>query len=159
MGVAESYTRSISLPVAMILAGCTISLIGQRYNKKNSLAVLYLLRGSAILILLLLPKTGMLILVFAALMGILWLSTIPLTSGIVAQLFGVRYLGTLFGIVFLGHQVGSFLGVWLGGYIHDIAGSYEPMWWTAMILSLVAAALHIPIHERPLQPGPLPQTG
>ena len=83
-------------------------------------------------------------------MGLLWLSTVPLTTGLVAQVFGVRYMATLFGIVFLGHQIGSFLGVWLGGLIHDATGSYDLMWWAGVTLGLAAAIIHLPINERPL---------
>ena len=87
---------------------------------------------------------------FGAAMGILWLSTVPLTSGIVAQVFGLRYMATLFGIVFFSHQVGSFLGVWLGGYLYDTAGSYDLVWWAGVGLGLAAAVIHLPINERPL---------
>ena len=92
----------------------------------------------------------MLIYLFAAAMGLLWLSTVPLTTGIVAQVFGVRYMATLFGIVFLSHQVGSFLGVWLGGRLYDATGSYDSMWWAGVALGLLAAAVHLPINEKPL---------
>jgi len=83
-------------------------------------------------------------------MGVLWLATVPLTTGIVAQVFGVRYMATLFGIVFLSHQIGSFLGVWLGGWIYDATGSYDPMWWAGVAFGLAAAVIHLPIDERPL---------
>ena len=98
--------------------------IGQKRSKKSSLAVIYFLRSIVIAALLLSPKTPLVIYSFAAAMGILWLSTVPLTTGIVAQVFGVRYMATLFGIVFLSHQLGSFLGVWWGGRIYDATGSY-----------------------------------
>jgi predicted MFS family arabinose efflux permease len=81
-------------------------------------------------------------------MGLLWLSTVPLTSGLVAQIFGPRYMATLFGIVFLSHQVGSFLGVWLGGWLYDTHGSYDLIWWLSIALGLIAALLHWPIDER-----------
>ena len=83
-------------------------------------------------------------------MGILWLSTVPLTTGIVGQVFGLRYLATLFGIVFFSHQVGSFLGVWLGGYLYDTSGSYDAVWWAGVSLGLLAALIHLLIDERPL---------
>jgi predicted MFS family arabinose efflux permease len=83
-------------------------------------------------------------------MGLLWLGTVPLTSGLVAQIFGARYLGTLFGIAFLSHQLGAFLGVWLGGRLYDVTGSYDLVWWLAVALAAVAALLHVPIDERPL---------
>ena len=103
-----------------------------------------------ILILLLLPKTPFVILSFAATMGVLWLSTVPLTTGIVAQLFGIKYLSTLFGIVFLSHQVGSFMGVWLGGLIYDKTGSYDGMWWAGIVLGILAGLIHLPINEQPV---------
>ena len=99
---------------------------------------------------LLAPKTELTLYAFSAVMGILWLSTVPLTTGIVAQVFGVRYMATLFGIVFLSHQVGSFLGVWLGGRLYDTTGSYDSMWWAGVALGLLAAVVHLPINEKPL---------
>ena len=126
-------------------------LAGQRWPKKNGLVVIYSLRALAITGLLLAAKTPATIYAFAAVMGILWLSTVPLTSGIVAQVFGLRFMATLFGIVFLSHQLGSFLGVWLGGYLYDRTGTYDVVWWTGVALSIVAALLHAPINERPLR--------
>ena len=106
-----------------------------------------------------LPLTAASALVFSAIMGLLWLSTVPLTSGLVAQIFGPRYMATLFGIVFFGHQVGSFLGVWLGGWLYDAYGSYDLVWWLSIALGLIAALLHWPIDERAVlrlrgQPSP-----
>ena len=86
---------------------------------------------------------------FGAIMGLIWLSTVPLTSALVAQISGPRYMATLFGIVFLSHQVGAFLGAWLGGYVYDLTGSYTIVWWIAAALGLVSAALHLPINEKP----------
>jgi MFS family permease len=126
-------------------------LAGQRWPKKNGLVVIYSLRALAIAGLLLAARTPATIYAFAGVMGLLWLSTVPLTSGIVAQVFGLRFMATLFGIVFLSHQLGSFLGVWLGGYLYDRTGSYDAVWWTGVALSIVAALLHAPINERPLQ--------
>ena len=125
-------------------------LAGQRWSKKCGLSFIYFSRAVIIVALLLMPKTEITIYLFAAAMGILWLSTVPLTTGIVAQVFGVRYMATLFGIVFFSHQVGSFLGVWLGGRIFDTTGSYDGMWWAGVILGLAAAIVHLPINERPL---------
>ena len=101
---------------------------------------------------LLLPKSEVSVLVFASAIGLLWLGTIPLTSALVAHIFGVRYLSTLFGIVFFSHQMGSFLGVWMGGYLYDLTGSYDGIWITSILLGLIAAALHLPITEKPLRP-------
>jgi len=125
-------------------------IVGQRYSMKMSLSTIYFLRACLILALLVLPKTPVTILVFASLMGILWLSTVPLTTGIIAQVFGVQYMATLFGIVFLSHQIGSFLGVWLGGLLYDRTGSYDGMWWAGVFFGVLAALVHLPINEKPL---------
>ncbi len=124
---------------------------GQRWSKKKSLSFIYLTRGLLILGLLLLPKTELTLYAFSASMGLLWLSTVPLTSGIIAQVFGLRYMATLFGIVFLSHQLGSFLGIWLGGLLFDGTGSYDVVWWLGAALGLAAALVHWPINENPLQ--------
>ena len=124
--------------------------IGQRFSKKKSLSFIYLARSVVITALLLLPKTEFVIYIFSAAMGLLWLSTVPLTTGIVAQVFGVRYLATLFGVVFLSHQIGSFIGVWMGGRLYDAYGSYDGMWWAGVFFGVVAAILHWPINEKPL---------
>lgn len=148
---AEVGAYAISLIGLCNIAGSFLSgAAGQRWSKKCGLSTIYFARAIAITALLLLPKTEVTIYAFAAVMGILWLSTVPLTTGIVAQVFGVRYMATLFGIVFLGHQVGSFLGVWLGGYLYDTIGSYDPVWWAGIVLGLLAAAIHLPIDENPL---------
>jgi len=142
-----------------ILGSIASGLAGQRWSKRLGLSFIYFSRAVVILILLLLPKTPFVVLAFAAAMGILWLSTVPLTTGIVAQVFGIKYMGTLFGIVFLSHQIGSFTGVWLGGLIHDQTGSYNGMWWAGVALGVLAALIHLPINERPvtrLTPGTAP---
>ncbi len=125
--------------------------IGQHWSKKLGLSWIYLLRACVITALMLAPKTEFTIYLFSAGMGILWLSTVPLTTGIVGQVFGLRYLATLFGIVFFSHQVGSFLGVWLGGYLYDTSGSYDAVWWVGVALGLLAALIHLLIDERPLR--------
>ena len=124
--------------------------IGQRFSKKQGLSVIYLLRAIAITCLLVAPKNEFTLLAFASVMGFLWLSTVPLTSGIIAQVFGVQYMATLFGIVFLSHQIGSFSGIWLGGYIFENTGSYDGVWWAAVLLGVAAALVHWPIDEKPL---------
>ena len=142
---------SIALIGLCNIAGSILSgIAGQKFSKKFSLSFIYFARSVAILTLLMLPKTEFVIYSFAAVMGILWLSTVPLTTGIVAQVFGVRYMATLFGVVFLSHQVGSFMGVWLGGRIFDQTGSYNGMWWAGVVLGIVAAVVHLPINEKPL---------
>ena len=133
-----------------IIGSLVAGLAGQRYSKKWLLAGLYTVRGLAIAIFILLPATTWSAYVFAAVMGLLWLGTVPLTSALIAQIFGPRYLGTLFGIVFLSHQIGAFLGVWLGGRVFDMTGSYDLVWWLAVALGALAAALHLPINERPM---------
>ncbi|AKH19153.1 MFS transporter [Sedimenticola thiotaurini] len=123
---------------------------GTRWSKKSGLAFIYFSRAIVITAMLLAPKTDLTIYLFAAVMGILWLSTVPLTSGIVAQVFGVRYMATLFGIVFFSHQLGSFIGVWLGGRLYDTTGTYDAVWWAGVVLGLLAGVIHLPINERPL---------
>lgn len=123
---------------------------GQVWSKKYGLSVIYFLRAILITILLLSPKTPLIILLFAAAMGILWLSTVPLTTGIIAQVFGIQYMATLFGIVFLSHQIGSFIGVWMGGALYDATGSYNGMWWAGVLLGVAAGLIHMPIDEKPL---------
>ncbi len=149
---AEVGAWAIAIIGLFNIVGSFLSgLAGQRWPKKNGLVVIYSLRAIAIATLLIADKTATTIYAFAAVMGILWLSTVPLTSGIVAQVFGLRFMATLFGFVFLSHQLGSFMGVWLGGYLHDRTGSYDVVWWTGVALSVVAALLHAPINERPLR--------
>lgn len=121
---------------------------GGRYSKKNLLAWTYLARAVVIAVFLLQPVSTPSVLAFGAGMGLLWLSTVPLTSGLVMTFFGTRFMGTLFGVAFFSHQVGSFLGVYLGGAMYQRMGSYEPVWWLSVALSLFAAGVHMPIRER-----------
>lgn len=125
---------------------------GGRHSKKNLLAVLYFGRALVILLFVLTPVTTTSVLMFGATMGLLWLSTVPLTSGLVATFFGTRYMATLFGVVFLSHQIGSFLGVYLGGYLFERTGSYDLVWWGCIGLSLFAGVINLPIRERQSQP-------
>jgi len=113
------------------------------------------MRSAAIALFVVVPLTPWSAYVFAAAMGFLWLGTVPLTNGLVAQIFGVRYLATLFGCVFIGHQVGSFLGVWLGGWAFDHTRSYDLVWVASILLGVVAAALHWPIDDREIERPPL----
>ena len=133
-----------------IIGSFAAGLFGTYCSKKNSLSVIYFLRAVTITALMFAPKTEVNVLLFAGAMGLLWLSTVPLTTAIVGQIFGVRYLATLFGFVFLSHQAGSFLGVWLGGYLYDVYGSYDAVWWAGVALGLFAAVVHLPINEKPL---------
>lgn len=131
-----------------IIGAYTSGILGGRYSKKYLLSVLYLGRAIAIAVFVLVPVSLASVLIFSAVMGLLWLSTVPLTSGLVAQIFGTRYMATLFGIVFFSHQVGAFLGVWLGGYFYDATGSYALVWWLGVALGVLASILHWPIDER-----------
>lgn len=142
---------AIALVGLFNIAGSLLSgAYGQRHSMRIGLAWIYFLRSVVIAGLLMAPKTALTIYIFAATIGILWLSTVPLTTGLVARIFGVRYMATLFGVVFLSHQLGSFSGIWLGGYLHDRTGSYDVVWYTAIALGIAAALIHLPIDERPL---------
>ena len=132
--------------------------LSNRYRQKNLLSLIYLARAALILWLLLMPKTEMTILIFSGIFGILWLSTVPLTSGVVAKIFGARHLGMLFGFVFLSHQIGAFLGSWLGGLSFDVAGDYNAVWYASVALGLMAAVLHWPIRDEPVDRLLTPQT-
>lgn len=127
--------------------------LGGRYLKKLMLALIYLLRSLTIAIFLLVPVSEASVIVFAAVMGFLWLGTVPLTSALVGSFFGVRYLSTLFGIVFLGHQLGSFTGTYLGGVIYQRTGSYDLIWYMSIALGVAAALLHWPIAEQRPRPA------
>ena len=122
---------------------------GQRHSKKTVLAGIYFCRAVVIAAFILVPLTAASTYLFSAAMGLLWLSTVPLTTGLVAQTQGLRFLSTLAGIVFFSHQTGAFIGAWLGGRIYDVTGDYSMMWWTAIALGLLATLLHIPIKEDP----------
>jgi predicted MFS family arabinose efflux permease len=121
--------------------------LGQRLAKRHILAAIYLLRAVAIVLFISLPLTPMSVYVFSAVMGLLWLSTVPPTNAIVAQIFGVQYMSMLGGFVFLSHQVGSFMGVWLGGLLYDATGSYDVVWWIAIALGVFAALVNLPVRE------------
>ena len=121
--------------------------VGQNWSKRNSLSFLYTARAIVIAIFIMTPASPMSILVFSAVMGLLWLSTVPLTMALVAQTQGLTFLSTLTGLIFMGHQVGSFIGAWLGGRIHDLYGDYTPMWWAAVGFGIMAAIIHMPIRE------------
>ena len=122
--------------------------LGSRYQKKYLLALIYTARTVASAAFILMPITPGSVLVFSAVMGALWLATVPLTSGLVAHIYGLRYMGTLYGFVFLSHQIGSFLGVWLGGRMYDVTGDYTLVWWIGVGIGAFSALVHLPIRER-----------
>ena len=124
--------------------------LGDLRSKKNLLVILYTLRALLFLVFIFLPKTEITVLIFASLLGILWLSTVPLTSGIISVIFGSKYMSMLYGFTFLSHQVGSFVGSWFGGRFYDYYGSYDIMWWVCVILGFASAIVHFPIKETPL---------
>ena len=135
------------IAIGNILGSIIAGLLGERFRKRTVLAGLYLGRAAVIAVFVLSPISELSVIVFSFTIGLVWLSTVPLTTALVAQLFGIRYLATLFGLVFVGHQLGSFLGAWLGGYVYDATGNYDIVWWVAVALGVVAAALHWPIRE------------
>ena len=121
--------------------------LSTKISKKIILSVIYALRGLSIILFIFLPASNINAFIFGASFGFLWLSTVPATSGIVAQMFGTKFLGLLYGIVFLSHQIGSFFGAYLGGLFHDLYGSYDYAWYLAIVLSIFAAIVHLPIKE------------
>lgn len=129
--------------------------LGGIYSKKWLLAGMYGMRAFGMLLVLVLPLSTWVLYLFAAWMGLFWLGTVPLTQGLIGQIYGFRYAATLSGMAFLGHQVGSFIGVWLGGYVYANTGSYDLMWWLGIGLALIAAALCLPVREQPLEQQPL----
>ncbi|PJC13903.1 MAG: MFS transporter, partial [Comamonadaceae bacterium CG_4_9_14_0_8_um_filter_60_18] len=131
--------------------------LGQRRQKRHILAFIYLARSVAISVFLLLPLSASSVYVFSAVMGVLWLSTVPPTNAAVAQIFGVAHFSMLGGFVFFSHQIGSFMGVWLGGYLFDKTGSYDIVWYIAIALGGVAALVNLPIKETAIIRAPAPQ--
>ena len=124
--------------------------LGDKMPKRYLLAIIYFLRSAAVLAFISFPVTATSSIVFGAAMGLLWLSTVPPTSSLVAVMFGTRWLATLFGVAFLSHQVGGFLGVWLGGVLYEAFGSYDPIWWGSIALGIASALIHLPIVEKPV---------
>lgn len=161
---AGSMLHSVGVTTTSALGALSIALIGianvvgtlcagwlgKYYPKKYILAWIYFGRTLTAGMFILLPMTPTTVIVFSLVMGSLWLATVPLTSGLVAHIYGLRYMGTLYGIVFLSHQIGSFIGVWLGGRLYDAYGSYETVWWLGVAVGAFSALVHLPIRERPL---------
>jgi MFS family permease len=128
----------------------TAGVLGQRLAKRHILSAIYLARSAVITVFLLVPISPMSVYVFASVMGFLWLSTVPPTNAVVAQIFGVQYMSMLGGIVFLSHQVGSFMGAWLGGRLYGLSGSYDVVWYLAIALGVFAALANTPVRETPI---------
>ena len=134
-----------------IIGTITAGALGGKYSKRLLLAGIYMARTLLFSWFILTPMTPVTVLIFSSLIGSLWLATVPLTSGLVAYIYGLRYMGTLYGLVFLSHQIGSFVGVWLGGDFYDRFGSYEVVWWVGVGTGLLSAIVHLPVKETPYQ--------
>jgi predicted MFS family arabinose efflux permease len=149
-----------ALTIAMIglfniIGSVTAGYLSNRMSKRYILAAIYFLRSVAIVIFIFVPATAVTSMVFGAVMGLLWLSTVPPTNTLVAIMFGTRWLTMLAGFAFFSHQVGGFLGVWLGGVMFERTGSYDLIWWMSILLGLLSAAINLPIKETPVvRPGP-----
>ena len=124
--------------------------LGNKFSKKYLLSLIYLGRTIIAAIFIMIPMTPTTVVVFSISMGSLWLAIDPLTSGLIAYIYGIKFMGTLYGIVFFSHQLGSFLGVWLGGVMYDIYGSYTLVWWVGVCIGAFSALIHLPVRERPL---------
>ena len=160
-----------SLEVETSIAALSLSLIGafniagtfawgaaaNKYRQKYLLCWLYSLRSVIMIVFILLPITSDSVIVFSVLMGLLWLGTVPLTSSIVAQVFGLNHMGMLFAFAFVAHQIGSFFGIYVAGYLYDIFGNYNGIWWAAVIMGLVASLLNYPINDKPIEREQAPQ--
>jgi len=134
-----------------IIGSISAGALGKNFSKKYLLSIIYTGRTIAALLFIILPITPMSVIIFSMVMGSLWLATVPLTSGIVAHIYGLQYMGTLYGFVFLSHQLGSFVGVWLGGLFYDIYGNYNIVWWVGIGVGAFSAIIHLPIKEIPLK--------
>jgi MFS family permease len=132
-----------------VVGAYTAGVLGGIHSRRLLLSAIYASRAAAFALFFVLPATPATVLLFAAAIGLLWLSTVPLTSGLIALMFGTRHLGLLFGVVFLSHQVGAFVGAWLGGAVYEATGAYDLMWWLSVALGFAAAIVHLPISEQP----------
>tara|TARA_B100000963_G_C22637479_1_gene678387 strand:- start:424 stop:1674 length:1251 start_codon:yes stop_codon:yes gene_type:complete len=153
--VCNSVEGLGALSMALIglfnIIGCLAAgALGKGYTKKYLLSLIYTGRTLAAVLFIVMPITPMSIAIFSIVMGSLWLATVPLTSGIIGYIYGVKFMGTLYGVVFLSHQIGSFVGVWLGGMFYDIYGSYDIVWWVGIGVGAFSAIIHLPISEKPL---------
>ena len=153
--VCNSVASLGALSIALIglfniIGSITAGAMGKYYTKKYLLSIIYTGRTIAAIVFIMLPITPTSVVIFSIVMGSLWLATVPLTSGIIGYIYGLKFMGTLYGIVFLSHQIGSFVGVWLGGLFYDIYGSYEIVWWVGISVGAFSAIIHLPIKETPL---------
>jgi MFS family permease len=146
LGAAAIAVIGIANIGGSVLAGW----MGGHFPKKYLLAAIYTGRTIASAIFILMPMTPTSVLIYSAAMGAMWLATVPLTSGLVAHIYGVRYMGTLYGFIFLSHQIGSFIGIWLGGKLYDLDGTYTTVWWIGVGVGAFSALVHLPIRERPM---------
>jgi MFS family permease len=133
-----------------IIGSISAGALGKNFSKKYLLSIIYFGRTIAAIMFIVFPITPLSVIIFSMVMGSLWLATVPLTSGIVAHIYGLQYMGTLYGIVFFSHQLGSFIGVWLGGLFYDIYGSYDIVWWVGIGVGTFSAIIHLPIKEIPI---------
>ena len=147
MGPEVATTALALIGLFNVLGTYGAGTLGQHLPKRYLLSAIYTLRAVAIVTFLAAPLTPFSVYVFASVMGLLWLSTVPLTNALVAQMFGVQYMSMLGGFVFLSHQIGSFLGAWLGGKLYDSTGSYDVVWWIAIALGIFAALINLPVRE------------
>ena len=147
----QTAAWAISLIGLFNVFGCLFwGAMSARTRKKYLLCWLYGLRSVVMVVFVMLPITDVSVVIFAAVIGLLWLGTVQLTGAVISDIFGMRYMGTLFGFAFVSHQLGSFLGVWVGGLLYDIYGNYDFIWWSAIALGLVASLIHFPIDDRPV---------
>ncbi|MGR2737831.1 MFS transporter [Billgrantia sp. Q4P2] len=144
-----------AIGLANVLGAYTAGMMSARFSQRGLLSFIYFARALAIVLFVTFPISSTSVMLFATAMGLLWLSTVPLTSGLVALMFGTRFMATLFGLIFLSHQVGSFFGVWLGGRLFEMTASYELVWWLTAALGVAAGLVHLPIRELP---APRPAT-
>jgi len=153
--VCNSVASLGALSIALIglfniVGSITAGAMGKHFTKKYLLSVIYTGRTIAAITFIMLPITPTSVVIFSIVMGSLWLATVPLTSGIIGYIYGLKFMGTLYGIVFLSHQIGSFVGVWLGGLFYDIYGSYDLVWWVGIGVGVFSAIIHLPVKEIPL---------
>ena len=151
IGTGVGATTLALIGLFNIIGSISAGALASRYSRKWMLAVIYALRGVAITVFILVPISPLSCLIFGASIGLLWLSTVPPTSGLVMLMFGTRYMATLYGFAFFSHQVGGFLGVYLGSILYEASGSYSVVWWLSVALSFASAAINIPIRERAVE--------